>query len=330
METSARFVCASLGVAAALFAAGAQGQSDAVGNYPTKVIRILIPAATGSPAGLMGRAIGASLTPVLGQPIVVDERGGANGTVAMVACATAAPDGYTLCLPNNSSISINPFVYKNLPYDPVRDFTPIINTGFVNGVIVVNPSVPANSMRELVELAKSQPGKLNWASWGTGSFSHLTLAWIQANAGASFLHVAYKTPGAALTAVLAGEAQVTQNNPGITLPLIKAGKLKALVLAGDKRSLILPGIPSFVEAGYDLNFPGWNGLFGPAGMPKPIIQRLNIEIGKFLADSKFVEKFLAPLGIDPVKNTPEEFAAFLKSDRETAAKVVKLAKIEPQ
>jgi tripartite-type tricarboxylate transporter receptor subunit TctC len=331
MDMDIRFFGISFGAACALLAApAAHAQSDAAKNYPTKAIRILIPAATGSPAGLMGRAIAESLSPVLGQPVVVDERPGANGSLAMVACATAAPDGYTLCLPNNSTISLNPFVYKSLAYDPVKDFVPIINTGFVNGVIIVHPSVKANTMAQLIELAKSQPGKLNWASWGTGSFSHLTMEWTQANTGASFLHVSYKTPGHALQAVLAGEAHVTQNNPGITLPLIKAGKLRPLVLAGNKRSMILPGIPSFVEAGYDLNFPGWNGLFGPAAMPKVIVQRLNTEAGKFLADPKFVEKFMTPLGIDPVKNTPEEFAAFLKSDRETAAKIIKLARIEPQ
>ncbi len=328
---SVRFIGMSLSAALVLLVvAPAHAQGDAAKAYPTKAIRILIPAASGSPAGLMGRAIGEALTPVLGQPIIVEERPGANGTLAMVACANAAPDGYTLCLPNNSSISINPFVYKTLPYDPVRDFVPIINTGFVNGVIIVHPSVAANTMRELVELAKSQPGKLNWASWGTGSFSHLTMEWTQANTGASFLHVAYKTPGAALLAVLAGEAHVTQNNPGITLPLLKAGKLKALVLAGNRRSTILPGIPSFVEEGFGLNFPGWNGLFAPTGTPRTIVQRLNMEISKFLADPKFVERFLTPLGIDAVKNSPEEFAAFLTSDRETAAKVIKLAKIEPQ
>jgi len=317
-------------VAVVLMAAPVHAQADLAKGYPSKAVRILIPAASGSPAGLMGRAIGESLSPVLGQPIVVDERPGANGTVAMAACASATPDGHTLCLPNNSSISINPFVYKSLPYDPVRDFTPIINTGFVNGVILVHPSVPANSMRELIELSKSQPGKFNWASWGVGSFAHLTMAWTQGNTGASFLHVSYKTPGHALQAVLAGEAHVTQNNPGITLPLLKAGKLKALVLAGNKRSTILPGIPSFVEEGFDLNFAGWNGLFAPTATPKAIVQRLNAEIAKFLADPKFVARFLTPLGIEPTKNTPEEFAAFLKVDRETAAKVIKLAKIQPQ
>ncbi len=320
-----------VGMAIAFFlAAPAQGQGDAAKSYPSRPVRIIIPATSGSPAGLMGRAIAESLTQVLGQPMVVDERPGANGTLAMVACANAAPDGHTLCLPNNSTVSINPFVYNKLPYDPVRDFVPIINTGLVNGVILVNPKVPANSMRELIEYSKSNPGTLNWASWGVGSFAHLTMAWTQGNAGASFLHVPYKTPGHALQAVLAGEAHVTQNNPGITLPLIKAGKLKALILAGHKRSMILPGVPSFVEAGFDLDFAGWNGVFAPAGTPKAIVQRLNTEIGKLLADPKFVERFLTPLGIEPVKNTPEEFAAFLKTDRETAAKVIKLANIPLQ
>jgi len=311
-------------------AAPAQAQGDAAKAYPSRAVHLIIPGTAGSPAGLIGRGLAQALAPVLGQPVVVDERPGANGILAMETCANAAPDGYTLCLPNNSSISINPFVYRKLPYDPLRDFTPIINTGFVNGVILVHPSVKANSMRELIEFAKANPGKLNWASWGIGSFAHLTMAWTENNTGASFLHVPYKNPGLALQAVLAGEAQVTQNNPGAALPLIKAGKLKALILAGHKRSKILPGIPSFVEEGYELDFPGWNGVFAPAGTPKPIVQRLNAEIAKLIADPKFAERFLSPLGIEAVSNTPEEFAAFLKTDRETAAKVVKLAKIPLQ
>ena len=320
-----------IGIAIAMsLAVPAQAQVDPAKNYPSRVVRLIIPGTVGSPAGLMGRGIAEALTQALGQPVVVEERPGANGILAMETCAKAAPDGYTLCLPNNSSVSINPFVYVKLPYDPIRDYAPIINTGFVNGVILVHPLVPANSMRELVELAKSNPRKLNWATWGIGSFAHLTLAWTENNTGASFLHVPYKNPGQALQAVIAGEAQVTQNNPGAVLPMVKAGMLKALVLAGHKRSTILPGVPSFTEAGYDLDFPGWNGVFAPAGTPKPIVQRLNTEIAKLLADPKFVERFLTPLGIEPVVNSPEEFAAFLKVDRETAAKVVKLAKIQPQ
>ncbi|MCC6473439.1 MAG: tripartite tricarboxylate transporter substrate binding protein [Burkholderiales bacterium] len=314
--------------AAALLAVQVQAQADPA--YPTRPVRLLIPAATGSPAGLVGRAISEPLGPVLGQPVVVEERPGANGTLAMVALAGAAPDGHVLCLANNSTISMNPFVYKNLPYDPERDFAPIINTGFVNGVILVHPSVPAKTMRELIDLAKASPGKLNWATWGVGSFAHLTMEWTQSNTGAAFLHVPYKTPGHALQAVLAGEAHVTQNNPGITLAQIKAGKLKPLVLAGHKRSAILPGIPSFVEDGYELDFAGWNGVFAPVRTPGAIVRRLNAEIGRILADSGFVARFLTPLGIDPVRNTPEEFAAFLKSDRQTAAKVIKLAGIQPQ
>jgi tripartite-type tricarboxylate transporter receptor subunit TctC len=315
---------------ALFFAVAAQAQVDAVKDYPSRPIRLIVPGTAGSPGGLMGRGIAQSLTQVFGQPVVVDERPGANGILAMEMCAKAAPDAYTLCLPNNSSVSINPFVYKKLPYDPLRDYAPVINTGFVNGVILVHPSVPANSMRELIELAKANPEKLNWATWGIGSFAHLTLAWTQNNTGASFLHVPYKSPGQALQAVLAGEAQVTQNNPGAALPMIKAGKLKPLILAGHRRSTILPGVPSFVEAGYDLDFPGWNGVFVPAGTPKEIVQRLNTEISKLLADPNFVERFLTPLGIEPVSNSPEEFAAFLKTDRDTAAKVVRLADIQPQ
>ena len=276
------------------------------------------------------RGIAQPLGQSLGQPIVIEARTGANGILAMEVCAKSPPDGYTVCLPNNSQVSLNPLVYANLPYDPVRDFTPIIYIANNNGAIVVHSTVPANTMPELVEYAKANPGKVNWATWGPSSFAYLTLAWVQNNTGASFFHVPYKTPMQALQSVIAGEAQVTQNNPQIAMPMIKAGKIKVLVLAGHKRYGLLPDVPSFVEAGYELDYAGWYGMFAPAGTPKPIVQRLNAEVGKLIADPKFVEKFLTPFASSPVGGTPEEFAAFLEKDRETAAKLAKIANLKPQ
>jgi tripartite-type tricarboxylate transporter receptor subunit TctC len=182
----------------------------------------------------------------------------------------------------------------------------------------------------LVELAKSKPGQLNWATWGMGSFAHLTLEWVNANTGARFTHVPYKTPDQALNAVITGEAHVTQNNPLIALPHIKAGKLKALAVAGHKRAASLPGVPAFTEAGYDLDFAGWNGLFAPVGTPRAIVQRLNAEVNAFLADPKFAEQFLTPLSAEAAGGSPEEFAAFLKVDLDTAGKLAKIANLKAQ
>jgi len=311
-----------------LAAAAAQAQSDAIGNYPSRGVRVIDGYGAGGSTDLIARGIAQSLTLTFGQPIVVENRTGAAGIIAMEACAKAAPDGYTLCVPNNSQVTINPFVYAKLPYDAVRDFTPIINLVFMNGVVVVNPSVQAKSMSELVHLAKSKPGTLNWATYG--NFSQLTLAWVQSNTGASFVQVPFKTSDQTLNSLLAGESQVLQINPGLVVRLIRAGKLRALAVGSSKRSTILPEVPSFAEVGLDLDLPLWVGLFAPAGTPKAIVQRLNTEIGKVIADPKFVERILTPLGAEPVGGSPEEFATFLKRNRELTEKLVRIAHLKPQ
>ena len=315
---------------ALFFTSAVQAQSDPAKGYPSKLIRLIEPGGPGSMTDATARGIAPSLSQALGQPVVIDSRTGANGILAMEACSNAAPDGYTLCLPNNSQISLNPLVYANLPYDPVRGLAPVIYIASNNGVIVVHSAVPANSMRELVEYAKANPGKVNWASWGPSSFAYLTLAWVQSNTGATFLHVPYKTPMQALQSVIAGETQATQNNPQIAMPMIKAGKLKVLVVAGHKRYSLLPEVPSFTEAGFDLDYAGWYGMFAPAGIPKAIVQRLNTEVGKLIADPIFVEKFMTPFASSPVGGTAEEFMVFLEKDRETAAKLAKIANLKPQ
>ena len=313
-----------------LLAASVVAQIDTTKSFPSRPVRLIEPSGPGSNTDVVARGFAPLLGEALGQPVMVDSRTGANGILAMEACAKAAADGYTLCLANNSQVSVNPFAYANLPYDPVRDFAPVIYLARINGAIFVHSSVAANSMRELVELARANPGKLNWATWGPSSFANLTLAWVQSTTGASFFHVPYKTPQQALQSVIAGDAQVTQNNPQMALPMIKAGKIKAIILAGHKRSTILPGVPSFVEAGYELDYEGWYGIFAPAGTPRPVVQRLNTELGKLVADKKLVERFLTPFGFEPVGGSPEEFAAYLKTDRETAAKLARMANLKPQ
>jgi tripartite-type tricarboxylate transporter receptor subunit TctC len=303
--------------------------AEAPQTYPSRLIRVIQPLGPGSPGDIVSRAIANSLTRTLGQPIVVENRVGANGIIGMEACARAAPDGYTICVPSFSQISTNPVLYKKLPYDPLVDLDPVILIGAINSSIAVNSSVPVNSLRELAELAKSKPGALNWGSWGIGSFSHLYMAWFETVTGASFTHVPYKTVGQAMTGLISGEIQVLLNTPGAMQPLAKAGKVKVLAIVSRHRSPLI-NAPTLTEAGFDLPLVSWVGVTAPAGTPKYIVQRLNSEISKLLADPMFVEKSLAPLSIDPIGGAPDAFAAFLKTDRAVVERVAKSIKLQQQ
>jgi tripartite-type tricarboxylate transporter receptor subunit TctC len=294
-------------------------------GYPSRPVRLIVPNAVGSPPDVSARAISQALGHSLGQPLVVDNRVGANGIIGMEACARAAPDGHTLCAPQSAAISLNPFVYAKLPYDPPRDFAPVIQIGVINAAIVAAATLPVNSLKELLELAKSRPGALNWASWGSGSFSHLYYAWLQSDSGASFTHVPYKSSDQAMTAVITGDAQVFLNATGALQTQVRARKLKALAIVGSRRSANLPGVPTFRELGFELDFRGWVGVFAPAGTARDIVMRLNAEINRILADRSMIEKVFGAAGLDPTGGTPEEFAAFLRTDRETGAMLVRLA-----
>ena len=325
MKTSAYFITL-LGLVACLL-----GLSEASAqNYPARPIRVIQPLGPGSPGDLASRAIAQSLSQTLSQPVIVENRVGANGILGMEACVNALPDGYTLCAPSGSQISINPFVYAKLSYDPPRDLVPVILVGNIKSSIVVNPSLPVKSMAELIDLAKAKPGALNWGSWGVGSLTHLYLAWVENKFGVSITHVPHKTLGAATMAAVAGQVQVMQTTPGLALPLAKAGKLRVLAVTGDKRSDFMPDVPSFKELGYDLQFESWIGVFVPKDTPNEIVRLLNTEIGKLIADSKFSQRFLRPAAVVAAGGSTEEFAAFLKRDRETAATLIKMAKLRPE
>jgi tripartite-type tricarboxylate transporter receptor subunit TctC len=294
-------------------------------SFPWKPVKLLSPSEVGAPPDLMARAISPFLAQTLGQPFVVENRPGANGIVGMEACAKSAADGHTLCVTAGAHVSLNPFLYSKLPYDPPRDFAPIIRVGTINACIVVNASVPAKSMHELIDLARAKPGAIEWGAWGNGSFSQLYLAWVQHTAGVSFHHVPYKTPGQAANALLSGDVQVLLYTPSRIAPLVKAGKVKAIAITGTQRSADLPGVPSFKEQGLDLDYLGWVGIFAPTGTPRNVIQRLNAEVGRLVADSSFADKFMKPASVDAGGGSPEQFEAFLKADRATSELLVRLA-----
>ena len=235
--------------------------------YPSRLVRFIQPLGPGSPGDIVTRTIADAFGKSTGQPAVVENRVGANGIIGMDACAKAAPDGYTICVPSFAQMSVNPVLYKKLPYDPLKDFAPVILFASISSVISVNPSVPANSVQELIALAKSKPGALNWGSWGVGSFSHLYMAWLQSQTGTSFTHVPYKTLGQAVTGVIAGEVQVMVNTPAVAAPLVEAGKMKTLAVIAGGRSPLLPNTPTLKEAGFDPPLSSWVGVTVPPGHP---------------------------------------------------------------
>ena len=296
-------------------------------SWPARPIQLLQPLGVGSPGDIVSRAIAQSLSQSFGQPMVVENKVGANGILGMEACARAPADGYTVCVPSFSQMTMNPVLYSKLPYDPFKDFAPVVLIGAINSSIVVHVSVPVNSVRELIDYAKTRPGALNWGSWGVGSFPHLYMAWLQSVSATSYTHVPYKSIGQAVGAVAAGEVQVLLNTPGLMAPLVKAGKIRALAVVGHRRSPHMD-VPTLKEAGFEPPIISWVGVTLPVGTPREVVMRYNGEINKLLADTKFVERVLWPVSIDAVGGTPEEFAAFLKKDRELTERVAKLAEIK--
>jgi tripartite-type tricarboxylate transporter receptor subunit TctC len=301
--------------------------------YPNKPIRVIRPHPAGASGDIQARGIAQVLSQQYGQPFVIENRVGGDGIIGAEACAKAAPDGYTLCSTDSAVITANPVVRASLPYDPLRDFAPVINLGFGNSFLLVNPSLPVRSVKELLDLARAKPGTLAWATAGTSSAAHFYAEWMRNSQGIAFLNVPYKTNTQAMQAAVAGEVQVSTYQIGLAMPIVKAGKLRALATAGFERSPYAPDLPSFRESGIDVSISPWWGWFVPAGTSRAIVQRLNADIAKLFEDAAFREKFATALAFEmvgPALRSPDEFAAFLKSDRDTYARIAKLAGVKPQ
>ncbi|HZN23693.1 MAG TPA: tripartite tricarboxylate transporter substrate binding protein [Burkholderiales bacterium] len=315
-----------LGVVVAFASGLASAQS-----YPTRPVRLVVPFVPGGTIDAYARALARQVESQMGQPIVIDNRAGANGILGADVVAKAAPDGYTL-LNNAASFVINASMYKKLPYDTARDFTPITN--FVKGLgylLVAHPSVPASSVKELIELAKKKPNAVRFSSPGIGNGQHLAAELMNMKTGIQMLHVPYKGSSPALAAVLGGEVQVAFQTPSSVLPLIQGGKLKALGFSGEKRLPALSNVPTIAEAGvpgytYDV---AWHAWFGPAGMPSAIVNRLYAEIRKALQEPKLVA-FFREGGFEPRADAPAEFAKIFRADIKRYGDIVKAAKIEPE
>ena len=318
-----RIACAAL----LSFAAGtAVAQSAAA--YPGKPIKWLIPFSAGGPTDVLARAISPKLSEALGQPVVVDNRVGAGGSLAMDAVAKAAPDGYTIGMGHTGTQAINPHMYAKLPYDPLKDFAPITPVVSYVNVLVVNPNVPAKTVGELVAYAKANPDKVSFASGGTGATNHLSGELLKSLTGAPMLHVPYKGSAPALVDVIAGNATCMFDILVTSLPQIRGGKVRALAVTSSKRSSYAPDIPTMVEAGVEgygeAGSDLWFGVFAPAGTPRAIVERLNAELVKALRTPEVGERIRAQ-AYDPWTLTPDEFAAFLRTDHAKWGKVVRLS-----
>ena len=314
-----RFVVAAI-AAFLSFSAAAQ-------SYPSKPIRLIVPFAAGGGNDNIARLVGKRLTDSVGQPLVIDNRPGAGGVLGAELAAKAAPDGYTLFLGGVGSHAVNPNLIEKLPYDPIKDFAPVILLAQAPLILVVHPSVPARTFAEFVAYARNNPGKLNFASNGNGSSSQLAAVMFDSMAGAEMVHVPYKGLAPALTDLLSGQVQLMFSSVVAILPHIKAGKLRALAVTGAGRLPSLPEVPTIAESG----FPGyeassWYGILAPAGTPRDIVTKLNAELSKALAQPEVRNSLLAD-GAEPVGGTPENFAAYIRSEKERMGKLIRDAKI---
>ena len=286
-------------------------------TYPAKPVRFIV----GPGPDALARVIGQKLSAAWGQPVIIDQRGGGGGTISAEAVARAAPDGYTLLLATGTH-TINPSLYK-VSYDMVRDFAPVTLLASTPFILAVHPSVPANSVGELIALAKANPGKLNYGSGGSGTPPHLATELFKTMAGVNIVHVPYKTVAAAITDLVAGQLQVMFTVGPAGLPQIRAGRIRGLAVSTAKRSAFAHELPTVAEAGLaGFEVFGWNGLLAPAGTPKPVIAKLHGEITRALRSPEVRER-IAGFGFEPVGNSPEEFGEFVKADIARWAKVAK-------
>ena len=305
--------CASAAIASAAAAA----------EYPAKPIRMLVGFAPGGGTDTTARVIAQPLSEALGQQVVVDNRAGAAGNIATDIASKSPPDGYTVLMGTIAALAINPSLYSKLPFDPVKDFEPVTLAVSSTNVLVVHPSLPVKSVKELIALAKAHPGKLTFGSSGIGGAGHLAGVLFDQLAGTKMVHVPYKGGAPAMIALVGGEVQLVFSTAETAVPQVKAGKIRALAVTIAKRTALLPDLPTIAEAGlpgYEAN--NWYGVLVPAKTPHAIVERLNREIVKIL-NSQPVKESLFRQGLDASPSTPQEFGAYIKSEIAKWAKVVK-------
>jgi tripartite-type tricarboxylate transporter receptor subunit TctC len=296
--------------------------------WPSKPVRMIVPYAPGGVLDGFVRPLAQRLGEALGQPIVVENRPGANTAIGTGLCATGAPDGHLVCI-SGTGVVLNPLLYKSMQYDPVKDLAPVSHMVSLDSVIVAHAAMPFTNLAGLIAYARANPGKLNFGSFGDGSAAHLYLEWIKDRAKIDIVHVPYKGTAPLIQALLANEVQVSSIAPGIILGHLRAGRMKPIVAPAPARLAALPQVPTMREEGFDFKPTSWFGLFAPAATPQPVIARLHAELRKVLLEPKFREEVIERQLFVAVASSPEEFAEFLKSEREIAAHLVRISGLKP-
>ncbi len=313
-------VALALAAAIAPFAAAAQGAPAA---YPTRPAKIVVPFPPGGPLDVTSRALAQKLTEAWGQSVVVDNRPGAGGNIGADLVAKAAPDGYTILMGALSTHAVNPSLYAKMPYDAVRDFAPITLVAITPNVLVVNPTLPVHSVKELIAYAKAHPNALSFGSGSNGSAGHLAGELFKVDTGVDIVHVPYKGAAPAMQALLAGDTQLMFDNLASAMTQVKAGKLRALAVTTAQRSKLAPELPTMAEAGVPgFDISTWFGLFAPAGTPPDIVAKWNAEVVGILNSSDMRERLEAQ-GAEPAPSTPAQFAAFIATEVPKYARIVK-------
>ncbi len=314
-------------LAAVLAGMLAFGGAAAAQSYPVKPIRLIVPFAAGGPADVIGRIIGQQAGVILGQSFVVENRGGAGGTIGARLAAQAEPDGYTLMFANTSTLSINPAVYRNLDFDPAKAFIPVVLVGTTSNLVVVNPALPIKSIAELIAYGKASPGKLAYSSPGVGTSPHMIGEMLKLRTGLDITHVPYKSGGSSTQDVVSGQVPLTFENPAVSLPLVQAGSIRAIAVTSEARNPRLPEVATVAETIPDFVSVSFTGTVAPAGVSPAIIAKLNAAINDSLKSPE-VTATLAKLSVDIKAGTPAEFGAFLAKEREKWQGVAKAAHIQ--
>jgi tripartite-type tricarboxylate transporter receptor subunit TctC len=308
----------------------ATGLALAQAGYPTRPVHLIVPYAPGGVSDIMGRVLSQKLGEALGQPVIVDNKPGAGGTLGSDIASHAAPDGYTLLLSSLTTHGIGPNMIAGATYDPVRDFTAIGGVAITPNILTANPNAPFKTLKELVAYAKANPGKVTFGSSGVGSIGHLSGEVLRASTGAELLHVPYKSAGVAYPDMFSGTITMVFDTLPSAIAHIRAGNARPIAVLADKRSTLLPDVPTFAEAGFpEATLRFWIGLHGPANMPVPIVQKLNQTLNQVLAAPDLHERFTT-LGADPYPTTPQQFGEVVRSDEEKLAKTLKAAGIQKQ